>query len=823
LLYTIRHIAEIIGGESSLPNSSVVIEHLLTDSRRLIFPSSTLFFALSTSRKNGAEFIEELYTAGVRSFVVHKSFDTAAYTNSNSNFLLVEDTLLSLQQLAAYHRGQFTIPVIGITGSNGKTIVKEWLYQLLNEDYTIVRSPKSFNSQIGVPISIWQMNEKHTLAIFEAGISQAGEMDRLADIIQPTVGVLTNIGEAHSSGFSSHQKKLSEKWKLFETTSTIICNTGNELIKQLSSKEHNKEILDWSHDPAKLQITGIEKQTTVTTITVNYSGQTISVTIPFTDNASIENAITCWCVMLHLGVANSIIQQRMQKLEAVEMRLQLKKAINNCSVINDSYSNDLSSLEIALDFLQQQSGNQKTTVILSDLGETSVSGDQYLKVAHALVQHKIQRFIGIGPKLNEHQPIFRPSLPEVYFYSSVPDFIQQFPMIGFKNEVILLKGARVFQFEQIDLLFEKQVHQTVMDVNLSAMVHNLKEYQRYLKPATKVMAMVKAFSYGSGTAEVASVLQFHKVDYLAVAYADEGIELRKAGIKMPIMVMNPEIITFPGLVDYNLEPEIYSFAILKAFTAYVNKEGIQQLPVHIKIDTGMHRLGFEGKDVEALCRLLHQNQHVAVKSVFSHLAASEDVSHDAFTRQQLELFLTACNTIESSLGYAFIKHISNSAAIFRHPHLQFDMVRLGIGLYGVDSAGEKQLPLLPVATLRSTIAQIRNLKKGESVGYSRKGIMQKDGKVAIIRIGYADGYNRRLGNSIGSVWINGQLAPVIGNVCMDMTMLDITDIENVNEGDRVEIFGSNLSIQLVADWSQTIPYEIMTGISQRVKRVYYEE
>ncbi len=819
--YIIRHIAELIEGKSLLANPSIIIEHLLTDSRRLIFPSSTLFFALSTSRKNGAEFIEELYKAGVKSFVVNNGFDTAAYTNAN--FIFVQDTLLALHQVAAYHREQFTIPVIGITGSNGKTIVKEWLYQLLNEDYTIVRSPKSFNSQIGVPISIWQMNEKHTLAIFEAGISQAGEMDRLANIIQPTVGVLTNIGEAHSSGFSSHQKKLSEKWKLFETASTIICNSGNELIKQLSGKEHNKEILDWSHDPAKLQITGIEKQTTVTTITVNYSGETISVTIPFTDNASIENAITCWCVMLHLGVANSIIQQRMQKLEAVEMRLQLKKAINNCSVINDSYSNDLSSLEIALDFLQQQSGNQKTTVILSDLGETSASGDQYLKVAHALVQHKIQRFIGIGPKLNEHQPIFRPSLPEVHFYSSVPDFIQQFPMIGFKNEVILLKGARVFQFEQIDLLFEKQVHQTVMDVNLSAMVHNLKEYQRYLKPATKVMAMVKAFSYGSGTAEVASVLQFHKVDYLAVAYADEGIELRKAGIKMPIMVMNPEIITFPGLVDYNLEPEIYSFAILKAFTAYLNKEGIQQLPVHIKIDTGMHRLGFESEDVEALCKLLHQNQHVAVKSVFSHLAASEDVSHDAFTRQQVELFLTACNTIESSLGYAFIKHISNSAAIFRHPHLQFDMVRLGIGLYGVDSAGEKQLPLLPVATLRSTIAQIRNLKKGESVGYSRKGIMQKDGKVATIRIGYADGYNRRLGNGIGNVWINGQLAPVIGNVCMDMTMLDITDIENVNEGDRVEIFGSNLSIQLVADWSQTIPYEIMTGISQRVKRVYYEE
>jgi len=533
LSYSIQRISQIIQGEALLPNPSVVIEYLLTDSRRLVFPSATLFFALSTSRKNGAEFIEELYTAGVRSFVVNKGFNAAAYTGCN--FIFVDDTLLALQQLAAYHRKQFNVPVIGITGSNGKTIVKEWLYQLLNEDYAIVRSPKSYNSQIGVPISVWQMNKQHTLAIFEAGISKAGEMEGLENIIRPTISILTNIGEAHTSGFSSRQQKLSEKWKLFKNASTIICNTGNELIKQLATNEHNKKIFNWSHTSAKLQITGIGKHNVTTTIAAIYSSENISVTIPFTDNASVENAITCWCIVLHLRVPNNIIQQRMQKLEAVEMRLQLKKAFNNCSVINDSYSNDLSSLEIALDFLQQQSGNQKTTVILSDLGETSGSQDQYLKVAYALAQHKIQKFIGIGPQLNAYQTAFRQSLPEVHFYASVQDFTHQFAMISFKNEVILLKGARVFEFEQIDLLFEQQVHQTVMEVNLSAMVHNLKEYQRYLKPATKVMAMVKAFSYGSGTAEVASVLQFHKVDYLAVAYADEGIELRKAGIKMRIL------------------------------------------------------------------------------------------------------------------------------------------------------------------------------------------------------------------------------------------------------------------------------------------------
>jgi len=821
LPYSIQQISQIIQGESLLPEPAVVIEHLLTDSRRIVFSSSTLFFALRTSRKDGAEFIEELYEAGVKSFIVHTSFNAAAYTGAN--FILVEDTLLALQQLAAYHRKQFNIPVIGITGSNGKTIVKEWLYQLLNEDYTIVRSPKSYNSQIGVPISVWQMNDKHTLAIFEAGISQLGEMKRLENIIQPTIGVLTNIGEAHNSGFSSKKEKFSEKWKLFTNASTIICNTGNELIKQVVSHEDEKEIFNWSYILAKLQITSIEKRSTTTTVTAKYLNETISVTIPFTDNASIENGITCWCFMLHLGILNNVIEQRMLKLEAVEMRLQLKKAINNCAVINDSYSNDLSSLEIALDFLQQQSGNQKTTVILSDLGETTNSEEQYFKVVHALAQHKIQKFIGIGPKINAYQATFRQMLPEVHFYASVEEFIHHFQFVGFKNEAILLKGARVFEFERIDLLFEQQVHQTVMEVNLSAMVHNLKEYQRNLKPATKVMAMVKAFSYGSGTAEVASVLQFHKADYLAVAYADEGVELRKAGIKMPIIVMNPEIITFQAVVEYNLEPEIYSFTILKAFTDYLIKEGLQQFPVHIKIDTGMHRLGFETSNVEELCKLLHQNQHLVVKSVFSHLVASEDSAHDEFTNQQVQLFTTACNAIESSLRYPFIKHISNSAAIFRHPHLQFNMVRLGIGLYGVDSVAEKQLPLMPVATLRSTIAQIRNVKKGESVGYSRKGIMQTDGKVATIRIGYADGYNRRLGNGVGKVWINGQLAPVIGNVCMDMTMLDVSGIDKINEGDRVEIFGPNISIQSVAQWCDTIPYEIMTGISQRVKRVYFEE
>jgi Alr-MurF fusion protein len=820
LSYSIQNIAQILSAES-IVNQPSQIEYLLTDSRRLIFPASTLFFALQTSRKDGAEFIEELFEQGVRNFVVNKSFNSSAYTEAN--FIIVDDTLKALQQLAAYHRKQFNIPVIGITGSNGKTIVKEWLYQLLQYDYKIARSPKSFNSQIGVPLSVWQLNSEHTLGIFEAGISQANEMQQLENIIQPTIGILTNIGEAHNSGFESKEQKLAEKWKLFNNSFSVICNTDDVLIKDIVHHHPANNIFDWAHSNAKLQITGINKASDNSAITGVYHDKSISIVIPFTDNASIENAITCWCTLLLLGLSATVISERMLTLQAVEMRLQLKKAVNNCSVINDSYSNDVSSLEIALDFLQQQAGNQTATVILSDLGEATVTEEQYIKVASALAQHKITKFIGIGPKLIAYQAHFKHAIHRCFFYPSVDDFIHHFPLIGFRNELILLKGARVFEFEQIDLLFEQQVHQTVMEVNLTAMVHNLKEYQQRLKPATKVMAMVKAFSYGSGTAEIASVLQFHKVDYLAVAYADEGVELRKAGIKMPIMVMNPETITFQSLVDYNLEPEIFSFSLLKSFTSYLSQEGIQLFPVHIKIDTGMHRLGFEGGEVEELSKHLNQNKTLVIKSVFSHLVGSEDAAHDGFTNMQVDKFVQACAAIQNAIGYPFIRHISNSAAIFRHPHLQFDMVRLGIGLYGVDSTAAEQLQLLPVATLRSTIAQIRKVKKGESVGYSRKGIMQKDGKIATIRIGYADGYDRKLGNGVGKVWVNGVLAPVIGNVCMDMTMLDISDIPNIAEGDQVEVFGEHISIQQVAQWCNTIPYEVMTSISQRVKRVYYEE
>jgi alanine racemase len=826
LLYTVEHIARIIHAEPLVENPAT-IEYLLIDSRKIVFPHTSLFFAISGPRRDGHGFIKEVYERGVRNFVVRKGFDGSAYTGAV--FLEVDNVLTALQQLATYHRKQFTIPVIGITGSNGKTIVKEWLYQLLQKDHNIVRSPRSYNSQIGVPLSVWQMNEQHTLGIFEAGISTVNEMKHLAAIIQPTAGVFTNLANAHSEGFVDDKEKAIEKSILFQDAGSLVF--GRESLQHALSPDtkdktlFNKDIqfFSWSRDKeATLTIISEEVKQKHTVLAAGYGGKQISITIPFTDRISIDNAITCWCVLLQMNYAEKIIQERMLQLEPVDMRMQLKKAVNNCYLLNDSYSNDLSSLELAIAYLKQQSGSQPTTLILSDILQSGQSEETlYRSVAAQLSQHGITRLIGIGPAIVQHHDLFKNS--NAVFYTSTEDFLSQVSTQHFKDEYILLKGARVFEFERISHWLEQKVHQTVMEIDLSAMVHNLKEYQKQLRPATKMMAMVKAFSYGSGSTEVARVLQFHKVDYLAVAYADEGVELRKAGISLPIMVMNADDAGFDSLVTYALEPEIYSFPVYKAFHAFLDQQGIQQFPVHIKFNTGMNRLGFEPTDAKTLGQLLKQNKTMAVRSVFSHLVASESATHDGFTQHQVHLFEEACDTIQTELSYTFLKHIANSAAIFRNPQYQFDMVRLGIGLYGVDSADGNGLSLQTVISLKSTIAQIRPVKAGDTVGYGRKGELNRNSLIATVRIGYADGYDRCFGNGTGSIYVKGKLAPVVGQVCMDMVMIDVTDINGAKEGDEVEVFGRHLAVQQLAQWSGTIAYEVMTGISQRVKRVYTEE
>ena len=818
MFYSVKQIASVIAADMSA-DSNLQVEHLLTDSRKIILPKTSLFFALKSARRNGQDFVADVYERKVRCFVVERNFDYCAYPDAI--FLLVDNVLIALQQLVSHHRAQFDYPVIGITGSNGKTIVKEWLNELLETDYQIVRSPRSYNSQIGVPLSVWEMDKQHTLGIFEAGISTVHEMEHLAAIIKPGIGVLTNIGSAHNEGFKDAGEKLAEKIKLFSGAEYVVAEAGIINPSLLKAK-----LFTWSlsNANADVYITSIKKQPFKTSLSLIYQQHSFELSIPFSDDASVSNAITCISLLLLLGYDIATIESRLQGLKSVEMRLQLKDGVNNCFLINDSYSNDISSLNIALDYLKQQSGNKATTVILSDIFQSGVDDMLlYKRVADALEQRNISRLIAIGKHIGQATSLFESVVAKVEVYTSTENFLRQTTTHHFKDEYILLKGARVFEFERIVNRLSQKVHQTVMEINLTALVQNLKIYQQHLLPATKIMAMVKAYGYGSGSSEVARVLQYHKVDYLAVAYADEGVELRKAGISLPIMVMNADEEAFDALVENNLEPEIYSFNIYNAFHAYLQRQGVKQHPIHIKINTGMNRLGFEPSDAVELGSQLLERKTMVVQTAFSHLAASEDEEMDNFTEQQATIFEQFCVTLKDTIGYGFIKHVANSAAIFRHPEYQYNMVRLGIGLYGVDSASLHSIALANVATLKTTIAQIRTLDSGETVGYNRKGIVYRDSKIATIRIGYADGYSRRLGNGVGYVFVRNKKVPVIGNVCMDMTMIDVTDIPDIADGDEVELFGKNIHVEDVAHQCGTIAYEILTGINQRVKRVYIEE
>jgi alanine racemase len=815
MVYSISYIAETVNGKLITGAADGNIEHLLLDSRRLIFPATSIFFALKGPRREGSQFVKELYKRGVRNFVVEHGNELP-----DANQIIVKDVLTALQQLVAAHRRQFSIPVIGITGSNGKTIVKEWLNQLLEEDCHIVRSPKSYNSQTGVPLSVWQLGPQHQLGIFEAGISKRGEMARLEPIILPTIGVFTNIGEAHSEGFDSLQEKLTEKMKLFAHAETLVyCLDQPETVKAVPSKPQH---FAWGQNAnAAMQVHIREKKNGWTSADIIHAASAFPISIPFTDPASVENALHCVAVLLLLGLQPTQIQTRLTRLAPLAMRLELKSGINHCSIINDSYSADLNSLSIALDFLSQQQQHDKRTVILSDFLESGRDEDQlYAIIAQALEQKQINRLIGIGPRISIHKELFSQGFSgEAVFYPTVDAFKADLTQLHFRDETILIKGARIFEFEEIDRLLTEQIHQTVMEVDLNAMADNLRQFRQLLQPTTRVMAMVKAFGYGSGSFEIANLLQFHGIDWLGVAYADEGVVLRKGGIRVPIMIMNTENSSFDLLVEYNLEPVIYSFSLLRTFDRWLKKEGIPAFPIHIELETGMNRLGFPPEEIDGLLQAL-PGAAFKVLSVFSHFAASEEAQQDAFTQRQAQLYTTTADRLEKTLGYSFLRHIANTAGIVRHPKLQMDMVRLGIGLYGIDTTGDGELK--EVSTLKTTIAQIKHLHARDTIGYNRNGIASEGTVTATVRIGYADGYSRNLGNGVGSMWINGRLAPTIGIVSMDMTMIDITGIPDVKEGDEVIVFGKELSVNRLAAWSKTIPYEILTSVSQRVKRVYFE-
>lgn len=805
-----------------LGESGIGFEYLAIDSRRIPFPGQTLFIALDTGRRNGHHFLPEAYRQGVRAFLCSESPNVHDYPQAG--FIQVANTLQALQQMAANHRAGFHYPVIGITGSNGKTMVKEWLNQLLQPDFELVRSPKSYNSQIGVPISVWQMNEQHNLAIFEAGISTTGEMEALEKIIQPTIGILTNIGHAHNEGFTSMQQKLQEKLALFTNVEALICCFDDSLIQQAVTHA-NLPVFSWGHAASNhLVIADKQRQEGHLLLKLQFQQQVFETILPFTDAASFENAMHAITTLCKLGISTPEIVKRVAGLQPIAMRLEWKKAINQCFVLNDAYTNDFSGLIIALDYLRQQKKGDRFTVILSDFAEVKPDSEAEIRlfeqVLSLLQKEGIRRLITVGRQWKQFVAA-RQILPfQIQSFENTEALLLEATHLVFERENILVKGARVFGLERMVQFLELQSHQTQLEINLSALANNLQVYRSLLKPATRLMVMVKAFGYGSGDTEVARLLQFSKVDYLGVAYADEGAELRKSGIDLPIMVMNPDLEGLKNLETHQLEPEVYSFEWLETLLQYGRSEAWEGFPIHLKIDTGMHRLGFEPHEIDELINSLNNQSVLLVKSVFTHLVASEDPVQDAFTQQQANNFTDACNRLQAALGYTFIRHAANTSAIIRHANKHFDMVRLGIGLFGVVSA---PIPLQPALCLKTTVAQVRHLQAGQTVGYNRKGMINRPSKIATVRIGYADGFSRQLGNGVGAMFVRGALAPVIGNVCMDMTMIDVTDIPGVKAGDEVEVFGKNIPIQNLATQCKTITYEIMTSIGQRVKRVYLQE
>lgn len=820
--------------EAKVVNNDAPLWIVLTDSRKVTDGATTLFFAIQTKRNNGAKYIVELYDKGVRNFVVPEMLDDDISVKisalHDANIFYVKDTIIALQRLVAWHRAQYDIPVVGITGSNGKTIVKDWIVQLLEGLEKSVSSPKSYNSQIGVPLSVWQMSEEHSVGVFEAGISEVGEMVRIQKVINPTIGIFTNIGQAHDEHFLTRNQKIAEKLQLFTHCDVLIyCLDHKEIHSLLSGIEAFRDVrcFTWTmlNEDAEVRLKRVELKGNATVLEIEYNGHTAEVEIPFTDKASIENAMHAITLMLYWGYGFDEIATRTKTLVSVEMRLELKEAINDCLLINDGYSLDLNSLVIALDFIQQEKQHAKKTLVMSDIMQTGIiDAELYEGVAKLIEGKNISKFIGIGSALCRNKDKFENM--DASFFETTNDFLKHYLFSNFNSETILLKGARMFEFERIAKVLQRKTHQTVMEVNLQALVSNLNYFRSRITPKTKIMAMVKAFSYGAGNVEIANTLQFNNVDYLTVAYSDEGVELRKNGITLPIMVMNPEEESFDDIIKYNLEPVIYSFRILEDFiqTASMYCQDGEKMKIHIEMDTGMHRLGFMESDITQLTDKLNENNIIEVQSIFSHLACSEDAEMDAFTQSQIDKFEQWSGRIKLALknNTDILCHILNSSGIVRFTHAEMDMVRLGIGLYGVSPHPEVQKHLTLISRLKTKISQLKYIPQGDSVGYNCSWVAQRDSKIAIIPIGYADGLSRKMGNGVGKVSINGNVVSLVGKVCMDMCFIDVTDIE-CSEADDVIIFDNNATLCQMAENAETIPYEVLTSISSRVKRVYFWE
>lgn len=817
-MFSFSQLPGVLNGQLLKLVNDVVVEYLIIDSRKLFASPRSLFFAIKGVRNDGHAHIATAYEQGIRLFVIEKDIETEKYPLAS--FIKVPSSISALQSLAIAHRIQFDYPVIGITGSNGKTIVKEWLFQMLSSKFKCVKNPGSYNSQVGVPLSIWQMSHTHNIGIFEAGISQPGEMEHLQKIIQPSVGVFTMLGSAHDEGFSSSSEKLLEKLKLFQSCKTLIyCHDytaiNDEIIRQ---KKTFQELIGWGE---KQGANVLLKFRNADSVSLSGKFGSLNFTLPFVNMASRENVLHCIMVLLHLGYSEAETQERINQLRAVPMRLELKQGINHCQIIDDTYNNDLGGLRISLDFLESINVSKKT-LILSDVLQSGLTLDELSqKVLDLIKEKQIQKFVGVGFGFHSHQKLFSDLNIDTRFYLTTEDFLKEVDWNSFVQEAILVKGARVFQFERIVKALQKKIHGTTMEIDLGAIVHNLNYFRSLLQPNVKLMVMVKAFAYGSGSNEIASLLQYHRVDYLGVAYTDEGVELRNHNIHLPIMVMNPSTDSWDAILSHHLEPEIYSLSLLKSLVEYLHG---QPCSIHLKIDTGMHRLGFEANELPEVVKIISNHRNIRVASVFSHLAGADNSEHDTFSTEQVLRYNEAVDFIQNELEIVPLRHLLNSSGILRLPAAhQLNMVRLGIGLYGVDPTGGLKNKLLPVATLKTVVSQVRKVATGESIGYNRMGMAQRDMKIATIAIGYADGYSRGFGNGAGQVSIRGKKATVVGNVCMDMTMVDVTDIPDVAEGDEVIIFGPDNSIQEVAEQANTIPYEILTNTSERVKRIFFAE
>ncbi len=819
----LKDIAAILG--ISIENVKTQVSSFSVDSRTILDGGATLFFAISGDNNNGHDYLNEAYQKKVSAFVVEQ-LPSDIEGMGDAIFLVVNNSLRALQQVAAWYRAQYNIPVVGITGSNGKTIVKEWLFELLNDQFKIVRSPKSYNSQVGVPLSAMLLNEDAELGIFEAGISKPDEMCHLQPIIDPGVGIFTTITAAHQENFENITQKIREKLQLFEKSHTIIyCIDQTEVAQEITSfaKQQDVKMYGWSakNNPQAAVLFNITAKEKGVLIRIQYNNKEADLLFPHSDKASVENICHCLTLLAFLGIDYNDVKEKVESIEPVAMRLEIKQGINNCLVINDSYNSDINSLSIALDVLERQTRNtgRKKTLILSDIQQSGLSKKElYGEVERLLKLRAIDRMIGIGADIAVMAGKYG---GDSTFFSSTDDFIAHFSEEDFRDETILLKGARSFQFDQISVLLQEKAHQTVLEVNLSALADNLSYFRSFLKPETKLMAMVKAFSYGSGATEIARVLQFHRVDYLAVAIADEGVELRKAGITIPIVVMNPEVHSFDQMIEYRLEPNIYSFNLLKRFDESVRHNAAREFPVHLKVETGMNRLGiYSYEELREAINYIKESRRLFVRSVFSHLAVSDEPDQDGYTCAQIQRFEEYCQLVRDAFDYPVWRHLLNSSGIERFKDKQYEMVRVGIGLYGISSIDAPEVR--NVCSLKTTVSQVRNVAKGDTVGYGRKGIVKRPSRIAILPIGYADGFDRRFGNGVGRVFVKNSLAPVIGNVCMDMCMIDVTGLD-VKEGDRVELFGDHILLKNVAGSIDAITYEILTSVSQRVKRIYIQE